>query len=153
MIRRSLIAVLLAGAACSTNSAPESAVAPEPAVAAVSTAPGGARAVPGAARLTFESGPVRSLALSPDGSRVFVANTPNGSLDVLRVGPAGLVVEDSVKVGLDPVAVAVRSDREVWVVNHVSDSVSIVDVSCRPPRDAVRRRTPRRLPPPLQASH
>ena len=30
--------------------------------------------------------------------------------------------------GLDPVGVAVRSDgREVWVANHVSDSVSVID--------------------------
>src|SRR4051794_16020479 len=89
---------------------------------------------PGTAQLTFESGPVRPLAVSSDGSRVFVANTPNGSLDLLRVTPAGLSPDGSVKVGIDPVAVAVRSDGEVWVVNHVSDSVSIVDVAHAPPR-------------------
>jgi DNA-binding beta-propeller fold protein YncE len=90
--------------------------------------------LPGAAPLTFESGPVRPLALSSDGARVFVANTPNGSLDILRVTPAGLVPDGSVKVGIDPVAVARRSDGEVWVVNHVSDSVSVVDVAHAPPR-------------------
>ena len=37
-------------------------------------------------------------------------------------------------VGLEPVAVAARSDSEVWVVNHLSDSVSIVDVGSDPPR-------------------
>src|SRR6185369_11800024 len=37
--------------------------------------------------------------------------------------------EGSVAVGLEPVAVAVRSDDEVWVVNHLSDSVSVVDVN------------------------
>ena len=42
--------------------------------------------------------------------------------------------DGSVKVGIDPVAVAVRNDGEVWVVNHVSDSVSIVDVAQAPPR-------------------
>jgi DNA-binding beta-propeller fold protein YncE len=88
----------------------------------------------GATQLTFESGPVRPLAVSSDGARVFVANTPNGSLDLLRVTPAGLVADGSVKVGIDPVAVAVRNDGEVWVVNHVSDSVSIVDVAHAPPR-------------------
>jgi DNA-binding beta-propeller fold protein YncE len=88
----------------------------------------------GSAKLTFESGPVRPLALSPDGSRVFAANTPNGSLDILRVTRSGLVHESSVKVGIDPVAVAVRNEREVWVINHISDSVSIVDVSRSPAR-------------------
>src|SRR6185369_16951062 len=78
------------------------------------------------ARLTFESGAVRPLAVSADATRVFVANTPNGSLDILRVTPAGLVAEGSVAVGIDPVAVAVRNATEVWVVNHVSDSVSVV---------------------------
>ena len=86
--------------------------------------------------LTFESGPVRPLALAPDGTRLFVANIPNGSLDILAVGGEGLRLEASVAVGLDPVALAVRTSGEVWVVNHLSDSVSIVDVSSRPPRVA-----------------
>ena len=34
----------------------------------------------------------------------------------------------SIPVGLDPVSVRARSNDEVWVVNHVSDSVSIVDL-------------------------
>src|SRR5262249_56724885 len=33
-----------------------------------------------------------------------------------------------------PVAVAVRNPREVWVVNRLSDSVSIVDITTNPPR-------------------
>ena len=41
---------------------------------------------------------------------------------------AGLTHAGSVPVGLEPVAVAARTNAEVWVVNHLSDSVSIVDV-------------------------
>jgi DNA-binding beta-propeller fold protein YncE len=37
-------------------------------------------------------------------------------------------------VGLEPCAVAVAPDGKVWVVNHLSDSVSIVDVAASPPR-------------------
>ena len=37
-------------------------------------------------------------------------------------------------VGLEPVAVAARTDGEVWVVNHLSDRVSVVDVAADPPR-------------------
>jgi DNA-binding beta-propeller fold protein YncE len=85
---------------------------------------------------TFESGPVRPVVLSPDGSRLFVANTPNGSLDIFSVTASGLSFAGSVYVGLDPVAVAARSNAEVWVVNQVSDSVSIVDVSSTPPHVA-----------------
>jgi DNA-binding beta-propeller fold protein YncE len=80
----------------------------------------------------FESGPVRPLALSPDGTRLFAANTPNGTLDIFTITPAGLVPEARVPVGLEPVAVAARSDNEVWVVNHLSDSVSIVTLAGTP---------------------
>jgi DNA-binding beta-propeller fold protein YncE len=81
--------------------------------------------------LLFESGPVRPLALSPDGSRLFVVNTPDGELEIFDVDAAtGLLTPTgSVQVGLEPVSVAARNDDEVWVVNHLSDSVSIVDVS------------------------
>ena len=85
--------------------------------------------------LLFESGPVRPVALSPDGSKLFVANTPDGHLEIFDVGAGGLLTpRASVPVGLEPVAVAVRNDAEVWVVNHLSDSVSIVDVASSPPR-------------------
>jgi len=85
--------------------------------------------------VTFESEPVRPLAASPDRTRLFAANTPDGRLEILAVGPSGdLEPAASVPVGLEPVAVAARNDREVWVVNHVSDSISIVDVGSTPPR-------------------
>ena len=77
----------------------------------------------------FESGPVRPLALSPDGAKLFVCNIPDGRLEIFDVTPAGLTLSGSVQVGVDPVAVATRGNGEVWVVNHMSDSVSIVDVA------------------------
>src|SRR5207249_9685938 len=84
----------------------------------------------GAAFVTFESGQVRPLALAPDGSRLFAVNTPDDRLEVFDVvAGGGLVHTSSVAVGLEPVAVAARSSSEVWVVNHLSDSVSIVDLS------------------------
>ncbi len=82
----------------------------------------------------FESGPVRPLAMSPDGSKLFVANTPDNRLEIFNVGGMGLTHVGSVPVGLEPVAVAARSNSEVWVVNHLSDSVSIVNVASSPPR-------------------
>src|SRR5271167_2077188 len=82
----------------------------------------------------FESGQVRPLALSPDGTRLFAVNTPDNTLEILNVGAGGVAKVSSVPVGLEPVAVAARSNTEVWVVNHLSDSVSIVDVSATPPR-------------------
>jgi len=83
---------------------------------------------------TFDTGQVRPLALSPDGSRLFAVNTPDARLEVFDVTAAGLTHAASIPVGLEPVAVAARSATEVWVVNHLSDSVSIVDLSAAPPR-------------------
>jgi YVTN family beta-propeller protein len=77
----------------------------------------------------FESGLVRPLAISPDGSRLFACNTPDNTLEIFEITVAGLSHAGSVPVGLEPVAVAARSNTEVWVVNHLSDSVSIVDVT------------------------
>src|SRR5262249_40878836 len=76
--------------------------------------------------VNFESGHVRPLALSPDGSRLFAGNTPDNRLEIYTVGAGGLTLVDEVPVGLEPVAVAARSSTEAWVVNLLSDSVSIV---------------------------
>lgn len=82
----------------------------------------------------FESGPVRPIALSPDKTQLFVVNTPDGLLEVYGLSGGLLVPDIAVPVGMEPVAVIARNNNEVWVVNHLSDSVSIVDVSVVPPR-------------------
>ncbi len=87
-----------------------------------------------AAFVTFETGQVRPLALSPDGSRLFAVNTPGGRLEIFDVEASGLRRAASVPVGLEPVAVAARTAGEVWVVNHLSDSVSVVSLTDGPPR-------------------
>jgi DNA-binding beta-propeller fold protein YncE len=84
--------------------------------------------------VTFESGQVRPLALSPDGTRLYAVNTPDNNLEIFSVGASGLTKISSISVGMEPVAVAVRTATEVWVVNHLSDSVSIVDVGVTPAR-------------------
>jgi DNA-binding beta-propeller fold protein YncE len=79
----------------------------------------------------FESGQVRPLALAPGGGYLYAVNTPDNRLEVFQVKPSPaqpLKWVGSVKVGLEPVAVAVRGSQ-AWVVNHLSDSVSVVDVS------------------------
>ncbi len=77
----------------------------------------------------FETGQVRPLAQSPDGTRLFAINTPDNRLEVFNVGVGSLTHVVSIPVGLEPIAVAARTNTEVWVVNHLSDSVSIVDVT------------------------
>ena len=74
----------------------------------------------------FESGQVRPLALAPDGHWLFAINTPDNRLEVFHITGHGLEHRTSVPVGLEPVAVAARSATEVWVVNHLSDSISVV---------------------------
>src|SRR5438105_12817048 len=84
----------------------------------------------------FESGQVRPLALSltdpahPTQTWLFAVNTPDNRLEIFDVSagsgtPTHLA---SIPVGMEPVAVAARTKTEVWVVNHLSDSVSIVQV-------------------------
>jgi YVTN family beta-propeller protein len=84
--------------------------------------------------LLFESGHVRPLALLPDGSRLLAVNTPDNRLEVFDVTGGSLTHTDSIPVGMEPVAVAARSNTEVWVANHLSDSVSVVDLSASPPQ-------------------
>jgi DNA-binding beta-propeller fold protein YncE len=83
------------------------------------------------ARFTlFESGQVRPLALSPSGKLLFAANTPDNRLEVFRIkNQGGLEHRVSIPVGLEPVAVAARNENEIWVVNHLSDSVSVVELT------------------------
>src|SRR5215831_7071013 len=77
----------------------------------------------------FETGQVRPLALSADNARLFATDTPGNRLEVCSTAGGSLSRLASVPVGLEPIAVAARSATEVWVVNHLSDSVSIVDIS------------------------
>jgi YVTN family beta-propeller protein len=58
---------------------------------------------------------------------VFVVNTPADTLDVIDSKNRKII--SRVDVGIDPVSIAVRPDgREAWVANHVSDSVSVIDI-------------------------
>lgn len=82
--------------------------------------------------VTFESGLVRPLGISPDGSTLFAVNTPDNTLEIFDIVGGTISKSGSVSVGLEPVAIAVRNNTEVWVVNHLSDSVSIVDLTGAP---------------------
>jgi DNA-binding beta-propeller fold protein YncE len=77
----------------------------------------------------FESGQVRPLALSPNGNLLFAVNTPDNRLEIFRNLPNKIEPVTSVVVGLEPVAVAAPSNTEVWVVNHLSDSISVISLS------------------------
>ncbi len=79
--------------------------------------------------VNWESPQVHPLALTPDGSHLLAVNTADNRLEVFSVTAGGLTHLGAVPVGLDPVSVRARSATEAWVVNHISDSISIVDLA------------------------
>ena len=94
---------------------------------------GSNRAAQGAADsfVNFETPPVHPIALSPDGGQLAVCNLADGRLELFDVSSGTAVSVGSVPVGLDPVSVRYRTASEAWVVNHISDSISVVDVEAR----------------------
>ena len=80
--------------------------------------------------VNFESSQVHPVALTPSGQNLLVVNTPDALLEVFTVqADGGLAPWASIPVGLEPVSVVARSDSEAWVVNHLSDTISIVDLA------------------------
>ena len=80
----------------------------------------------------YEAAQSRPVCLSPDGTRLFAVNTPDGRLSVFDVSNAANlspVLIREIAVGLEPVSVNALSNDEAWVVNEVGDSVSIVSVA------------------------
>jgi len=60
------------------------------------------------------------------GDYVYVANTPSDTVDVIHAKTRDVVKR--IAVGIDPVGLAIRPDgKELWVTNHISDSVSVID--------------------------
>jgi len=79
--------------------------------------------------VNWETPHVHPLDMTPNGTLLLAANLPDNRLEVfdLTVAPPRLVA--SIPVGLDPVTVRARSNAQAWVVNHLSDSVSVVDLA------------------------
>lgn len=108
--------------------------------------------------VNWENPPLHAVDVSPDGATLAVVNLPDNRVELLalrrresdgdrelrprtaagsqevwsrqraRDYPRAL---GAVSVGLDPVTVRFRTKSELWVVNHISDSVSIVHVPTR----------------------
>lgn len=78
--------------------------------------------------INFETPHVHPIDLTPDGNTLVSVNTAAHTLDVWRVNGTAISIVRSIPVGLDPVSVRVRNNTEAWVVNHISDSVSIVNL-------------------------
>ncbi|MBI3847875.1 MAG: YncE family protein [Planctomycetes bacterium] len=87
--------------------------------------------------VNWENPHVHPLDLTPDHTRLLAVNTPDDRLEVFDVTSGTPVLVAEIAVGIDPVSVRARSNGEAWVVNHISDSVSIVDLSTMNVRDTI----------------
>lgn len=62
------------------------------------------------------------------GSVLLAVNSPRGSLAVFDLVAGAPVFRQEIPVGVEPVSVRARGASEAWVVNEVSDSISVVDL-------------------------
>src|SRR4029453_9592246 len=77
--------------------------------------------------LNFTSPQVNPVVVSVDGQTAYVANTTSNTVSFVATSP--LHVTRTVSVGMEPVSLALRPDGlELWVSNHVSDSVRVIDL-------------------------
>jgi YVTN family beta-propeller protein len=85
--------------------------------------------------VNWESPHVHPLELGADGETLLAVNTADNRLELFDVSTGTPVPLGSIPVGLDPVSVRARTSRgnhgEAWVANHLSDSVSVVDLATR----------------------
>jgi YVTN family beta-propeller protein len=94
--------------------------------ALVATAPAAAQS---AAFVNWESPQSHPIDITPDGLVLLAVNTADARLEVYDLVGGIPTRRGSVQVGLDPVSVRARGNGEAWVVNQISDSVSIVDLA------------------------
>ncbi len=84
----------------------------------------------GASFVNWESPHVNPIDITPNGLRILAVNTADNRLEVFRLNSDGyLEPYASIPVGLDPVSVRARNNVEAWVVNHISDSISVVNLT------------------------
>ncbi|MCB1206163.1 MAG: hypothetical protein KDN18_18020 [Verrucomicrobiae bacterium] len=62
------------------------------------------------------------------GSILLAVNSPKGTLAVFDLVAGVPVLREEIPVGVEPISVRARNASEAWVVNEVSDSLSIVDL-------------------------
>jgi len=85
---------------------------------------------PPAPYANFEVAQTNPIRLSADMTRLYAVNSANNSLSVFDVSnPASPGPPLEIPVGVGPVSVNPLTDDIVWVVNQVSNSISLVSVS------------------------
>ena len=87
-------------------------------------------AIPAQDFVNYETSQVHPIEIAGDGDHLFVTNTPDDRVAIFSLGdPRRPVLIREVFVGLRPVTVRQRTDDEIWVVNHLSDSISVVSLT------------------------
>ena len=85
--------------------------------------------VPVEAHANFESGHVHPIELIPNSNLLAAVNTADNRLEIFRLRtPSEVLFSSSIPVGMEPTAVRAFDEQEVWVVNRVSDTVSVIDM-------------------------
>ncbi len=79
--------------------------------------------------VNWETPHVHPLELTPNRALLLAVNLPDNRLEVFGLQSGTPVHLGSIPVGLDPVSVRARSNSQAWVVNHLSDSISLVDLA------------------------
>ncbi|MGB6221138.1 cytochrome c peroxidase [Haloferula sp.] len=89
----------------------------------------------------FEARQVHPVDLTPDGTKLLALQSVPHRLSVFSTGTplrSSPLLISEIPVSTSPVSVRARTNDEVWVVNEVSDSVSIVSLSRRLVIDTLR---------------
>ncbi len=81
--------------------------------------------------VNFETPQVHPIDLSPDGSRLAVCNTADHRIELFDLTSGTPVPDGAISVGMDPVSVRFQTNNLAWVVNQLSDSVSVMDLAGR----------------------
>src|SRR5262245_56230061 len=64
--------------------------------------------------VNWETAPVHPLDMTPDGTKLLLANTADNRLEIFSLTSGTPVWTASVSVGLDPVTVRARTNTEAW---------------------------------------
>ncbi|MBX3420858.1 MAG: hypothetical protein KF752_04800 [Pirellulaceae bacterium] len=85
--------------------------------------------VPLANFVNYEIAPIHALTMSPDGNVLAAVNTPDMRVELFTLDAGGPQKWVSIAVGMEPTSVRFRSNDELWVVNNVSDTISVISIS------------------------
>ncbi len=81
--------------------------------------------------VNFETPQVHPLDLDPSGRLLAACNTADGRVELFDLSTGLPLPAGSIPVGFDPVSARFRTPDELWIVNQISDSISIIDVPGR----------------------